>query len=156
MAHVEVYIEKVDSWPNACPCGKEMEDANSLRHYLSDEYGLWKAEWKMFGRKRASEEDQDTDDPEHTLDARQISPRKVRKRTNTEYKFIEWSPSRKGQSLNPLTSRARVSNRRSESPKVDLTEMTFIEWFSATKAGVSHQLSGQDGGPCTGGPAISA
>ena len=99
---------------------------------------------------------QNTDDPEHTLDARQASPRKARKRTNTEYKFIEWSPSRKGRSLNPLTSRAKASNRRNESPKVDLTEMTFIEWSPATKAGVSHQLSGQDGGPCTDGPAISA
>jgi hypothetical protein len=127
MSHVEAHIEKVDSWPNACPCGKEMEDANSLRHHLSDEYGLWKAEWKMFGRKRASEEDQNTDDPEHTLDARQTSPRKARKRTNTEYKFIEWSPSRKGQSLNPLTSRAKAPNRRNESPKV--ATLTYLDCF---------------------------
>jgi len=42
MAHVKEYIEKVDSWPNACPCGK-VEDANSLRYHLSDEHGLWKA-----------------------------------------------------------------------------------------------------------------
>jgi hypothetical protein len=44
MTHVKAYIEKIDLWPNACSCGKEIKDANSLRHYLSDEYGLWKAE----------------------------------------------------------------------------------------------------------------
>ena len=131
MAHVEAHIEKVDSWLNACPCGTEVEDVNSLRHHLSDEYGLWKAKWKMFGRKRVSEEDQNTEDLARTLDAEdagQTSPRKARKRTNTRDKFIEWSPSRKGRSLNPPTSRAKASSRRNVSPKVDPTETTFIEW----------------------------
>jgi hypothetical protein len=158
MAHVEAHIENVDSWPNACPCGKGVEDANSLRHHLSDEYGLWKAEWKMFGRKRASEGDQNTDDPEHTLDAEdagQMSPRKTRKRTNTGHKFIVLSSSCKGQSLNPPTSRAKASNGRDGSPKVDPNETTFIEWSPAAKASSSYQPSSQGGGPCTGGPAIS-
>jgi hypothetical protein len=40
MAHVKTYIEKIDSWLNACPCDKEIKDMNSFHYYLNNEYGL--------------------------------------------------------------------------------------------------------------------
>jgi hypothetical protein len=53
MAHIEQHIDKVCSWPTTFPCNTKVEDANSLRQHLSDARGLWKAEWRTFGRKRA-------------------------------------------------------------------------------------------------------
>ena len=159
MKHVEKHCEEIRSWPTTCLCGTEVEGASDLRHHLSDAHGLWKAEWRMFGRKRASEEDQNTDDPEHTLDAEdagQTSPRESRKRTHTGDKFIEWSPSRTGRALNPPPSRAKASSGRNGTPKAELTETTFTAWSPAAKARSPRQPSGEGRGPCTGGPAITA
>src|SRR4051794_12250284 len=108
MAHVETHINKVDSWPSAWPCGKQVEDPISLRHHLSDEYGLWKAEWKNFGRQRASEEDKDIVDMAPSLTpeyAGQERSYKARKGAKSGDKFIEWSPSRETESPEPATLR---------------------------------------------------
>jgi hypothetical protein len=67
-----------------------------------------------------------------------MSPRKVRKRINIEYKFIKWSPSYKGQSLNPFISKVKAFNKRNKSLKMDLTKITFIKWSPVTKVSVSH------------------
>jgi phosphoenolpyruvate-protein kinase (PTS system EI component) len=39
----------------------EVKDANSIRHYLSDAHGLWRAEWRVFSRERAPDEEEDID-----------------------------------------------------------------------------------------------
>jgi hypothetical protein len=159
MAHVEQqHVEQVCSWPTTCPCGTEVEDASTLRHHLSDAYGLWKAEWRMFGRKRALEDDEEPIDPALTLsleDASQTRPCKDEKRARTRGKFIEWSPSRKEQSLNPPTSRTKASNRRKVSQKLVSTGTTFIEWYPAAKAS-PNLASSQYGDLGTREPAMSA
>lgn len=160
MAHVEQqHVQQVCSWPTAGPCGTEVEDASTLRHHLSDAHGLWKAEWRMFGRKRAPEDDEEPIDPAPTLsleDACQTRPCKDEKRAKTRGKFIEWSPSRKEQSPNPPTSRTKASNRRMVSQKLVSTGTTSIEWSPAAKAGSSNLASSQHGGLGTREPAISA
>jgi hypothetical protein len=55
--YIEEHIDNVPSWPTTCPCNTKAEEANSLRYHLSDAHGYWKAEWRRFGRKRASEDD---------------------------------------------------------------------------------------------------
>lgn len=58
---------------------------------MSDAHGLWKAEWRMFGRKKTPE-DEEPIDPAPTLsleDAGQTRPRKDEKRAKTRSKFIE-------------------------------------------------------------------
>lgn len=92
MAHVEEHVEQMYLWPTTSPCGTEVEDANSLRRYLSDVYGLWKAEWKMFDRKRAPEESEKPVDPASTSDSentRETRPYKKKKLAKTGDKFIE-------------------------------------------------------------------
>jgi hypothetical protein len=131
MAHVEQqHVEQICSWPIMCPCSTEVEDASTLRHHLSDAHGLWKAEWRMFGRKRALEDDEESIDPAPILsleDAGQARLCKDKKRAKTRGKFIEWSPSRKEQSLNPPISRMKASNRRKINQKLILTGITSIE-----------------------------
>lgn len=160
MAHVEQqHVEQVCLWPTTCPCGTEVEDASTLRHHLSDAHGLWKAEWRIFGRKRAPEDDEETINPASTLslqDAGQTRPCKNEKRAKIRGKFIEWSPSRKEQSPNPPTSRTKASNRRKVSQKLVSTRTTSIEWSPAAKAGSSNLASSQHGGLDTREPAILA
>jgi hypothetical protein len=78
-----------------CLCNTEAEDANSLRHHLSDAHGLWKAEWRIFGRKRGPEKDEKDVDPAsmpNSEDTCETIPCKGRKRTKPGDTFIEWSP----------------------------------------------------------------
>jgi hypothetical protein len=98
MAHVEQHVEQVCSWPTMCLCGTEVEDASTLRHHLSDAHGLWKAEWRIFGRRRPREKDEEFVDPTPAPaaeDARETRLCKRGKRAKAGDRVIEWSPSLK-------------------------------------------------------------
>ncbi len=152
MEHVEAHIEEVHSWPTACGCGVKVEDVNSYRHHLSDQHGLWKAEWRMFGQKRMPEDDeQPVLGPE---EAGQTTPCQGEKRLKPGDEFVEWSPSLAGRSQNPPSSRTEVSNRRKVSRKAASNGTTFIQ-SSPIKAGSSDQPSGRSGGPGTGEASMS-
>jgi hypothetical protein len=84
----------------------------------------------MFGRKKAPEDNGESIDPAPALsleDTGQTRQCKDEKRAKTRGKFIEWSPSRKEQSLNRPTSRMKASNRRKVSQKLVSTGTTSVE-----------------------------
>jgi hypothetical protein len=56
-AHIE------EEHANEVCCNTEVKDANSILNHLSDAHGLWKAEWRVFGLKRAPEKDEELVDP---------------------------------------------------------------------------------------------
>jgi hypothetical protein len=156
MAHVEAHVGQIRSWP-ACLWGTEFGDVNSLRHHLSDERGLWKAEWRKFGGKRAHDEEgkEQEDDvdrvstPNPESPGEKTRPCKRRKGVKPVDKFIEWSPSPKAQSPDPHSPRQRRADRTkaSNSTKVSATggptRTTFISRFPTATAGSSGLRKGQ-------------
>jgi hypothetical protein len=84
MVHIEEeHIHEVCSWPTTCPCNTKAEDVISLRHHLSDAHGYWKAEWRIFGRKKASEKDKNevhqlsTPNPEDARETKTVQKKKT-------------------------------------------------------------------------------
>ena len=147
----EEHIDEGRTRPITC-CGTEVEDANSVRHHLSDAHGLWKAEWRMFGRKRGPEKDEKDVDPASTPnseDVHETIPCKGRKRTKLGDQFIEWSPSPKKQSPDPPPSRQgrvgrmKASDGTEVSRAVAPTGMTFISWPPTAMANSSDPPGGQ-------------
>lgn len=151
MEHVEKHMDDVRSWPMTCPCGAQVQDMTSFRYHLSDIHGLWKAEWRSFGRKRTLEEG-----------AGEMRPCQRRKLAKTGDKIIEWSPSPGWQSPSQLTSRqallqsAKASNKAKVSQKKVSASLTFIEWSLAAKSGSSTPGRSRHEDLCTDDPATLA
>jgi len=163
--YIEEHIDNVPSWPATCPCKTKVEDANSIRHHLSDAHGYWKAEWRMFGRKRASEGDKNEVHQESTPnpeDACETKPCKGRKRAKPGDKSIEWSPPCEAQSPDPPSSRQQRPDRRKASDNVVAshegtpTKTASTSWFPTAIAGSSDPSGGQCGGCCPDEPGLDA
>jgi hypothetical protein len=154
MAHIE------EEHANEACCNIEVKDANSIRHHLSDAHGLWRAEWREFGRKRTpDEEDEDvnrvsTPDPE---DAGETPLCQRGKRAKPGDKFIEWSPSRQAQSPDPPSRQGQAGKTKaSNNAKVSaVVAPTFISWSPPAAGGSSDLPSGQYRRLGPGEPAIA-